>query len=163
MMQFRRERDTRSAFVFPGRSGDRPILDFRKTVAKIMDDAGIIESRMIHDLRRTFSSIVQRVEGDFFVTKEAMWHSANDVTMDYLGGLTMNEKKLTFQRVSDFVSRPCPSKLGWLAWNIITAARKNSPTITEQSRRTMDGAKMGRSGTYLMARSGGMGSGISFI
>lgn len=145
MMQFRRERDTGSDFVFPGRSGDRPILDFRKTVAKIMDDAGIIESRMIHDLRRTFSSIVQRVEGDFFVTKEAMGHSANDVTMDYLGGLTMNEKKLTFQRVSDFVSQTMPLKVRVAGvehnYSGTEKLSNDNRTITEDYGWSQDGAE----------------------
>ena len=94
-------------FVFFGKSGDKPIKDFRKYLAGVVAMAGV-ERLIPHDFRRTFGDIARVVRPDFLTVKEALGHSINDVTADYLSGLTLNEKRMLFQDVSDYVSRSMP-------------------------------------------------------
>ena len=94
-------------FVFPGKDGTGPITDIRGTLKHIIVKAGI--KRIIpHDLRRTFGSICRNVGSDYYTTKDAMGHKINDITADYIGDMAMKDKRILFQKVSDYVSTAMP-------------------------------------------------------
>tara|TARA_R110000851_G_scaffold289174_1_gene443311 strand:- start:112 stop:1557 length:1446 start_codon:yes stop_codon:yes gene_type:complete len=98
---------TSERFVFPGKDGIAPIRDIRGTLKHIIEQAGV--KRIIpHDLRRTFGSICRSVGADFETTKDAMGHKINDVTADYIGDMSEKDKKILFQKVSDYVSTSMP-------------------------------------------------------
>ena len=94
-------------FVFPGKDGTGPIQDMRGTLKHIIERAGI--KRIIpHDLRRTFGTICRNVGSDYYTTKDAMGHKINDITADYIGDMSMKDKRILFQKVSDYVSTSMP-------------------------------------------------------
>jgi integrase len=96
-------------FVFPGKYGRSPITDIRITLKHIIERA---ETKRIipHDLRRTFGSICRNVGSDYYTTKDAMGHKINDITADYIGDMSMKDKRIIFQKVSDYVSTSMPVK-----------------------------------------------------
>ena len=96
-------------FVFPGKDGTSPITDMRGTFNHIIKEAGV--KRIIpHDLRRTFGSICRNVGSDYYTTKDAMGHKINDITADYIGDMAMKDKRILFQKVSDYVSTAMPAE-----------------------------------------------------
>ena len=99
-----------SRFVFLGRGNRKPITDFRKTKQAVLDKAEL-QTKMMHDLRRTFGAVLGALDKDFYSAQLAMDHSVNQVTADYMGSLSLAQKTEIFQEVEDWLSKSMPLEI----------------------------------------------------
>lgn len=75
-----RERENRTPYVFPARSGNGCLKDCRGHLQKLTDQTGIEVTA--HDLRRTFRAVAAQVGVELWRTKALMNHAQNqDITL----------------------------------------------------------------------------------
>lgn len=71
-----------SPWVFPGRSGDKPLNNPRKAFHRVLDAAGLPHVR-IHDLRHTFASFAVNAGASLYQVQHALGHSSAQMTQRY--------------------------------------------------------------------------------
>jgi integrase len=83
LLRQRYSRRGSSGFVFPGRGGKRHIVDSDHVIAGVGSKAGC--PFVLHDLRRTFLTIAERLNLSYVVLKKLANHSGrNDTTFGYV-------------------------------------------------------------------------------
>lgn len=92
-------------YVFPNRYGSGPLTDIRKTL-KGLCKQGEIERLIPHDLRRTFSTIVEEL--DIGILSQArMLNHASSITGDYTQ-ITLKRLLVQYEKVSDRIDFSMP-------------------------------------------------------
>ncbi len=95
-------------YVFPNRNGTGPITDVRKTLEALCEFAEI-KQVMIHDLRRTFSTLVEEL--DIGVLSQArMLNHVSSVTADYTQ-ISMTRLREQYEKVSARLSLSMPVEI----------------------------------------------------
>jgi integrase len=83
LLQQRRRRDSGSEYVFPGRGNRGKLSDLRRALAHVRERSGV--KFLIHDLRRTFLSMAEKLDLPHYVLKRLINHSNSfDVTDRYI-------------------------------------------------------------------------------
>lgn len=89
-----------SDFVFPG-SGDKGyLIEPRNYVATVVSLSGV--NFTLHELRRTFSTIVSRLDINAYKQKRLLNHKASDVTAGYTP-IDIEQLRGPMQEVTDFI------------------------------------------------------------
>ncbi len=100
--------DAALTYVFPNRNGTGPITDVRKTLGAICEFAEI-ERIMVHDLRRTFATLVEEL--DIGVLSQArMLNHASSVTADYTQ-ISISRLREQYEKVSARLSLSLPVEI----------------------------------------------------
>lgn len=71
-----------SDWVFPGRSGDGPLVNVDKTLKRLIAAAGLEKFR-VHDLRHSHASLLANNGVSLFVIQQTLGHSSPSMTMRY--------------------------------------------------------------------------------
>ena len=71
-----------SPFVFPGRFGDKPLNNARKTFERVLAAAGLPHVR-IHDLRHSFASLAVNSGASLYEVQHLLGHASSSVTQRY--------------------------------------------------------------------------------
>lgn len=71
-----------SAWVFPGRGGDKPINNVRKTMERALTAAGLPHIR-IHDLRHGYASLAVNAGATLYEVQHLLGHASPQVTQRY--------------------------------------------------------------------------------
>lgn len=71
-----------SPWVFPGRDGDKPLNNPRKTFRRVLAAAGIAAVR-IHDLRHSFASLAVNAGASLYEVQHLLGHSSAQMTQRY--------------------------------------------------------------------------------
>ena len=71
-----------SDWVFPGRSGDGPLVNVDKTHKRLTEAAGLEKFR-VHDLRHSHASLLANNGVSLFVIQQTLGHSSPTMTMRY--------------------------------------------------------------------------------
>ncbi len=92
-------------WVFPNRFGTGHLVDYRKTLDKIITKAGITTVRA-HDLRRTFSTILDNLGINEADIKALMNHADNSVTRKhYLQERNLEAKRKNLWEIGKYLER----------------------------------------------------------
>jgi len=114
MLRYRREKDPKGRFIFPGRSGaDQPLTSVRSSLAALCRKAGV-EEVSIHDLRRTASQVAVYAGEKFLNVKSYLRHSATsgDVTLGYISQHPIPTLGYATQlQVADFIGKCLPGSI----------------------------------------------------
>lgn len=76
----------RSEFLFPGNKPKRPMVNARKTVAKVWQEAKLADLR-IHDLRHVFGSVAGLTGAHIRIIADLLGHAQLSTTERYLHGV----------------------------------------------------------------------------
>ena len=131
MLRHRWENKISERFVFPGKSGHKPISDHRKTQDGLLEFAGV-KRITPHDFRRTFADICRIIRPDYYTNQQMLGHSSVGVTASYMGGLTINEKFGLFQDVSDYISRSMPAGIAGQEYSGRVQLKEDNRTEDDQ-------------------------------
>lgn len=71
-----------SPWVFPGRFGDKPLNNPRKTFCRVLAAAGV-EHLRIHDLRHSFASLAVNAGATLYEVQDLLGHSSAQMTQRY--------------------------------------------------------------------------------
>ena len=71
-----------SPWVFPGRFGDKPLNNPRKTFCRVLAAAGVNHLR-IHDLRHSFASLAVNAGATLYEVQDLLGHSSAQMTQRY--------------------------------------------------------------------------------
>lgn len=107
------------AYLFPANNKSGHIKDHRKAIKEIAEECGINFS--LHDLRRTFSSIVDHHLGQSFspyTIKRLLNHKQNDVTAGYIR-FGVDDLRRPMQMIEDYILEQAGLKEKPKADNII--------------------------------------------
>lgn len=113
MKKLQSEATPKCPWVFPARHGGH-IKDARKALWKAMKLAGIKEDLHIHDLRRSFASLLVNANVDIYQIKDLLGHSSVAVTQKAYAHLQNN----TLRTASEVMVKTLEDALGKL---VITA------------------------------------------
>jgi integrase len=91
-----------STWVFPGRFGDRPLHDPRKTFGRLLATAGVAHLR-IHDLRHSFASLAVNAGATLYEVQGLLGHSTAAMTQRYAHLADAGLRRAS-QAVADVVS-----------------------------------------------------------
>ncbi|WP_260674849.1 tyrosine-type recombinase/integrase [Comamonas aquatica] len=91
-----------SPWVFPGRDPAKHVIDPRKCLDSLMDEAGIERIR-IHDLRHSFASLCAQSGASLYLIKQLLNH-ADMVTTQRYAHLTADNLREASQQVSAVIS-----------------------------------------------------------
>lgn len=92
----------KSPWVFPGRHGEKPLHDPRKTFMRILAAAGV-EHLRIHDLRHSFASLAVNSGATLYEVQDLLGHSTAQMTARY-AHIADSGRKRASQAVDDAVS-----------------------------------------------------------
>ena len=94
-------RDKSTHYVFPGGGSSGHIIDPKKSMKRIIDESGV--EFTIHDLRRTFATIADRLDVPGYALKRLLNHkSSEDVTSGYIG-VDVERLRDPMEKISDFI------------------------------------------------------------
>ena len=131
MLRHRWENKISERFVFPGKSGEKPISDHRKTQEGLLEFAGV-KRVTPHDFRRTFADISRAIRPDYYTNQQMIGHASIGETSKYLGGLPLNEKRGLFQDVSDYISISMPIGIGGIEFSGKVELKEDNRTEDDQ-------------------------------
>ncbi len=107
ILERRKSRST-GAFVFPGEGRAGYLIEPKKQVAKVIQASGIEFS--LHDLRRTFITIAERIDVAPYSIKRLVNHKTrNDVTAGYIVSDT-ERLRAPLERINDFMLKAAKRK-----------------------------------------------------
>ncbi|TCO69713.1 tyrosine-type recombinase/integrase [Chromatocurvus halotolerans] len=87
-------------FVFPNRNRTGPLVEPRNPMKKVTEQSGV--DFTLHDLRRTFSTVAERLDISHYALKRLMNHSQDgDVTAGYVMG-DIERLRKPMQQITDF-------------------------------------------------------------
>lgn len=89
-------------WVFPGRDGDKPINNVRKTMERALKAAGLPHIR-IHDLRHGYASLAVNAGATLYEVQHLLGHASPQVTMRYAHMADSGLRRAS-QAVADVVS-----------------------------------------------------------
>jgi len=92
-----------SPWVFPGRHGDKPLNNPRKTFCRVLEAAGV-EHLRIHDLRHSFASLAVNAGATLYEVQGLLGHSTAQMTQRY-AHLADTGLRRASQAVADVVSK----------------------------------------------------------
>lgn len=96
-----RRKQAGNEFVFPGKGNIGHIVEIRKQTKKMVQE--LDHYFMCHDLRRTFTSVAERVNLGEYTKKRLLNHkTTSDVTQGYIH-LTVDDLVLPMQEIADFM------------------------------------------------------------
>ncbi len=96
-----RRKQASNEFVFPGKGNIGHIVEIRKQTKKMVVE--LDHYFMCHDLRRTFTSVAERVNLGEYTKKRLLNHkTTSDVTHGYIH-LTVEDLLLLMQEIADFM------------------------------------------------------------
>lgn len=88
-------------YVFQRASGIGRITEQRKQMAKVIEESGV--SFTIHDLRRTFMTVAERLDISAYAVKRLVNHKMNnDVTAGYIIA-DVERLRVPMQRITDYL------------------------------------------------------------
>lgn len=91
----------RSEYVFPGSGAKGYIVEPKKIMARITAESGV--DFIIHDLRRTFTTIADSLDTPAYALKHLINHkSSNDVTLGYIIN-EVERLRVHMQRITDHI------------------------------------------------------------
>lgn len=111
------------AYLFPANNKSGHIKDHRKAIKEIAEECGINFS--LHDLRRTFSCIIDHHSGQSFspyTIKRLLNHTQNDVTAGYIR-FGVDDLRRPMQMIEDYILEQVGLKEKPKADNIIAFPR----------------------------------------
>lgn len=91
-----------SAWVFPGRGGDKPINNVRKTMERALTAAGLPHIR-IHDLRHGYASLAVNAGATLYEVQHLLGHASPQISMRYAHMADSGLRRAS-QAVADVVS-----------------------------------------------------------
>lgn len=91
-----------SPWVFPGRDGDKPLHNPRKTFCRVLAAAGVDHLRL-HDLRHSFASLAVNAGATLYEVQALLGHSTAQMTQRY-AHLADSGLRRASQAVADVVS-----------------------------------------------------------
>lgn len=96
-----RKQNVSNGYVFPGSGKGGYIIEPRKQVAHIIKSSGITFT--IHDLRRTFITIAERLDISVYAVKRLVNHKMNgDVTAGYIV-MDVERLRKPMQQITDHI------------------------------------------------------------
>jgi integrase len=100
LLAARRDHGLHDRFVFPNRTRTGPLVEPRNPMMKVAERSGV--SFTLHDLRRTFTTVAERLDIPHYALKRLLNHSqADDVTAGYVMG-DIERLRKPMQQVADF-------------------------------------------------------------
>ncbi len=106
----RRKANAKSEWVFPGDGKTGRIIEFRSHIEKIYSISGVRITP--HDLRRTFSSIVNSMVTtmSYYTNKRLLNHKLSDVTAGYIQH-DLEDLRRAMQAVANFILQKVENKI----------------------------------------------------
>lgn len=87
-------------YVFPNRARNGPLVEPRNPMRRVTEQSGV--SFTLHDLRRTFTTIAERLDIPHYALKRLLNHSQDtDVTAGYIMG-DIERLRRPMQQITDF-------------------------------------------------------------
>ncbi len=106
----RRLESASSEFVFPGPSGQGPLVEPRNHIQKVIERSGV--EFTIHDLRRTFLTVAESLDISAYAVKRLANHRAgSDVTQGYIR-MDVERLRRPMQAITDYVLREAGIRSG---------------------------------------------------
>lgn len=113
VLQDRKKRSGNSEWVFPSNSGAGHLVEPKRAVASVIEKSGVAFT--VHDLRRTFITIAEGLDIQYYALKRLLNHSQKgDVTAGYIIP-SVDRLRKPMQQITDYilamVSEPVPQDL----------------------------------------------------
>ena len=113
-------------FVFPNAIGSGAVSDIRKSMGKILEQAGIKESVAPHDLRRTFTAIGQYQGLEIYEIKALLNHVDGSVTEKHYTDKTsptlIKKRRAILNQFSEFLEKMATGELNGIRYGFYQEA-----------------------------------------